>query len=48
MKKYCNKFNKDFKNGPHQNNLLKNYIKKEKGKNIVRFDYNTIIELAKW
>ena len=21
QKRYCNKFNKDFKNGPHQNNL---------------------------
>ena len=24
QKKYCNKFKKDFKNGPHQNNLKKN------------------------
>ena len=24
QKQYCNKFNKDFKNGPHQKNLLKN------------------------
>ena len=23
QKHYCNKFNKDFKNGPHQNNLNK-------------------------
>ena len=23
QKKYCNKFNKDFKNSPHQKNLLK-------------------------
>ena len=28
QKKYCNKFNKDFKNGPHQKkkNLKKKYI----------------------
>ena len=24
QKKYCNKFNKDFKNGPHEKNLFKN------------------------
>ena len=23
QKQYCNKFNKDFKNGPHQKNLYK-------------------------
>ena len=31
QKQHCNKFNKDFKNGPHQKNLLKN-IKKEEEK----------------
>ena len=25
QKQYCNKFNEDVKNGPHQKNLLKNY-----------------------
>ena len=27
QRQYCNKFNEDFKNGPHQKNLLKNKIK---------------------
>ena len=26
QKQYCNKFNKDFKNGPHQKILLKNVL----------------------
>ena len=26
LKQYCNKLNKDFKNGPHQKNLFKNTI----------------------
>ena len=26
LKQYCNKLNKDFKNGPHQKSLLKNTI----------------------
>ena len=25
QKQYCNKFNKEFKNGPHQKNLKQNY-----------------------
>ena len=28
QKQHCNKFNRDFKNGPHQKNLLKNKNKK--------------------
>ena len=28
QKQYCNKFNKDFKNGPHQKNLKQNKTKK--------------------
>ena len=31
QKQYCNKFNKDFKNGPHQKNLQK---KKDRGDNL--------------
>ena len=27
QKQYCNKFNKDFKNGPHQKNLFKKRTK---------------------
>ena len=26
QKQYCSKFNKDFKNGPHTKNLLKNFF----------------------
>ena len=26
QKEYCNKFNKDFKKGPHQTNFLKRHI----------------------
>ena len=32
QKQYCSKFNKDFKNGPHQ----KNIFKEKKQKNLVR------------
>ena len=28
QKQHCNKFNRDFKNGPHQKHLLKNKNKK--------------------
>ena len=27
QKQYCNKFNKNFKNGPHQKNLLKKVLR---------------------
>ena len=36
QKQYCNKFNKDFKNGPHQKNLKKNQNLKEKINKIKR------------
>ena len=29
QKQYCNKFKKDFKNGPHQKNLKKKNFKKD-------------------
>ena len=31
QKQYCNKFNKDFKNGPHQKKNLKKYMRKVGG-----------------
>ena len=39
QKQYCDKFNKDFKNGPHQKNLLK---KPQKQKKIIK---NKMIDL---
>ena len=43
---YCNKFNKDFKNGPHKKRNLKKKIKQIKGsKNFFKLD-NVILTYA--
>ena len=51
QKQYCNKFNKDFKNGPHQKNLKKtnnknqmNYSKKcQVGSDQLSFLYRSVL-----
>ena len=45
QKQYCSKFNKDFKNGPHQKNLKKNNPGKDYGADSI-ISYSRIINMT--
>ena len=49
QKQYCNKFNKDFKNGPHQKNLFKEMLfKKELRDSVLHLDILLAFSRPHW
>ena len=47
QKQYCNEFNKDFRNGPHQKSLLKKQTKNQPNKNNFTVSKN-LLERENW